>query len=230
MNSHEIVEEVYAFMNKKFITPEFLQNIERWARFNGDELMIGDDDIRLINKGTWTVTPPEKEDYGGGELDELFNSPIFKKPVVYDVSVMQDNPTCHPNTHFILLAEIKLDHEGNKRYDSKYPPKLKLFTFDRKEGTYEDTMDDVTYPHKATYARMKQDFEAKKSVYSYKSLIRERHSCEYELQLFHDDTNLMSDWAVIARDLEIINFNAMEDEEFDLSTIETVDWSQVKPR
>lgn len=113
----DVTEKLIAIATKAFVTNEFLQNVERLARYNGDDFSVGDADTSVKNLGTIVKK--------GRKLDMSFagGSKNFKLPdEVYDVTYMTDNATTFNHDKYLIIAERQETKSKN------YPPKIYIYS------------------------------------------------------------------------------------------------------
>jgi len=169
---------MYRIMSKTFITNEFLQNCERWAKWKGHRFYVGDADQYMENLGFLT-------DKYGKE---------------WHVTRMQDVVVCYDECDFIILCE------KSNEIDNYFPPRIKIFSIKglgkKSEIFDENVAGNEQYTRRPTFERFKKDFKDGSYTF-YNSLIDDRRSFkEYSISPFHENSNPLSDYAVFARNLE----------------------------
>ena len=172
------IDAIYRIMSKTFITNEFLQNCERWAKWKGHRFYVGDADQYMENLGFLT-------DKYGKE---------------WHVTRMQDVVVCYDECDFIILCE------KSNEIDNYFPPSIKIFSIKglgkKSEVFDENVAGNEQYTRRPTFERFKKDFKDGSYTF-YNSLIDDRRSFkEYSISPFHENSNPLSDYAVFARNLE----------------------------
>ncbi len=182
------------------ITPEFLEMVERWARYDGEDFSIGDADILVSNLGTFeTSSSMPKMTVVNGKLKfDKTKKEIHK--TYYDVTLIKNSATVSKYNKRILIA---------KRYADCYlgdgleilmerPADIKVFAID--EDYDEHKADDSQYTSFPTLERLKKDFEAENYM-PYHSLIY--NFCgRYQLSRYNDNSDRIACYTGIAMDLE----------------------------
>jgi len=208
--AHARLSEVMDLVNEKLIVPEFLMNIERWARYKGEQFYIGDMDVRLTDLGTFTkIRKPISMGLGkeNEEVADFINS-FGKKGVVYDVSMIEDMATMADNNTLIVMAEVK-DYE-----DELYPPILHAYSIDTSEDA-----DNSEYTKRPSLDRLKDDFESGKRTWSYTSLINCSGLMGCKLQGYSEYSDRLADCGLLSMDLELLTNLAEEKIGYDPMTI-----------
>lgn len=199
------LEDVHKRMSKELITPKFLEQVERWARFDGKKtLSVGDTEI--TNMGTFERkeqrTVFEKNMTAKQYLSAAF-SEDSKKEIVgefYDVTMIHDGRSCSDIDTYVLIAKkhTKEDKGFGVDYASMYPCDLYIFGIvrDKKEETSQTP----------TFETLKKNFE-KKSYTNYHSLIEKKHLDNYSLYSFNLKTDRLRNYSLVENNFRNFDFD-----------------------
>lgn len=185
----------------EIVTKEFLEEIERWSRYEGETLSAGDADVIVQNLGTVR----RKESVEQAKLlNEAIESALAKlspnkKRIksklkrhtdVFDLTLIRDTCTTSPNDAFVLVSKRQSKYLEDKPRDLWiYPVDL----YGKSRGKY---------VHKPTIARLKSDLKSGQ-YQAYYSLIN--NFCgTYSLSLLADNTSQISAFQVLYSDLCVL--------------------------
>ena len=188
------VEKAFDQLNKSLLTPEFLQRVEKWARYDGKKFDIGDIDIVVENMGTFTIVSDIPDiSTKNGKL--VVNKKTKKHYTIYDVTKVKNNAVCSDYDVRILIAERQQDWMDDL-YKSYRPAKLFIYSIfiegsNKIESTY--------FP---SFETLKSDFESGKYTH-YQSMIKENFD-DYLLIPFNDETDRIRNFSSIQMDLECL--------------------------
>lgn len=203
---------------ENIITPRFLKNVEKWARYDGENLSIGDSDLHVENKGVFTIkttSPKLIFDHTPQPDGRNFSFKVSETETedhydYYDVTIIRNSCVCSEHDTRVLIAEIP------NEYNHKLP---KLFIYSIKgygKGS----------KSQPSFNQLKEKFEGNKWCGDYQSLLR--NFCDiYSLVPFNDKTDRIFNFTGVDNDL-----NWLESDSVSINAskhIETADWGVKYP-
>jgi len=187
--------KAFEYINKKLITPRFLQLVEKWARYDGEEFWIGDADIYVTNRGvfkTKTMLPDIKMVDGSIKVDNTHMRPFY---TYYDVTQIKNTCVCSDYDTRILIAQRSL---------REYPESLifpnKLWIYCIHDGNGKNKYGQHKMP---SFRTLKSNFQTGKYT-QYNSLLHE-FCHDYQLIPFNDYTDRIFNFTGIEGDLEALD-------------------------
>lgn len=180
MKIHKILEDI--------IESDFLQLVEKWARYKGKRISVNDADIHVENKGVFKeVTLLPKMTWDDEGKFHMSKTEQEENVTLYDVTMITNITVC--SDHFIRVLVAERFPEGDSEYFSKKLPKLFIYSVKRGKGSRE-------FP---SFAKLKKDFESK-TYMPYNSMMY--NFCDiYKLVPFNDKTDRIFNYTGIESDL-----------------------------
>jgi len=185
-------EKIKTFL-ESLITPRFLELVEKWSKYQGEDFSIGDADVHIENKGVFkTITTTPKFDIVNlpdGKFDIKFiEGETEDHETLYDVTLITNSCVCSDYNKRVLISERP------DKYD-KRPSKLWIYSI------FEDENDDSSnYTKFPSFEKLKKDFESQ-SYTTYRSLLQEFCGV-YSIIPFNDKTDRIFNFTGIENDLE----------------------------
>lgn len=186
MNSEKLNFKLNDF-HRSIITPDFLETVERWSRYQGEKLEVGS--VFLEDMGTFTkVTKIPKliwDKEGRFTLD-----PVKTKNhrTIYDVSLIRNISRCTNHSNIVIISERPGKYEDDK------PRDLLIYSVTSGKGT-------TLHP---TFHKLKKDFQSQ-AYKPYHSLLR--NFCGvYSLMPYNANTDRIFNFTAIYSDLELLNY------------------------
>lgn len=201
MDLHSRLKEIMI----ELISGEFLESVEKWARYDGEEFWIGDMDVSVKNLGTFVeVKESPKLLFGTKENPkfEVSKTETTTYETVYDVTLIKNNARCTDNDKIVVIAERYSDY-FDKLEKEKRPCKLYIHSID--EDYNDHKADNSKYTKHPTFERLKEDFE-KGNYKPYRSLLSE-FCGQYSLSTYNDNSDRIFSLSAIAGDLNWLNFD-----------------------
>ena len=193
MDIHGIAEK----MMVDIITPEFLESVERWARFKGKSFDIGDMDVIVENKGEFkrtTQLPKFKIVDGKMTFGENRDHHTY-----YDVTSIRNIARCTDNNTIIIIAQRLPKLLDTEEFRNSNPSELFIYSIS-------DKSDDAQYTIQPSFERLKSDFENSVCT-QYHSLIR--NFCgRYSLSTYNDKSDRIFSITAISSDLDWLENSA----------------------
>ena len=107
----------------KVVSNQFLESVEKWARYKGEPFSIGDDDVYVKSQGELRHTSYIKDFSHRGKKCHVHTD--------YDITQITDVATTSDYNSFLLVAEIKtqlqFDQSINEDNITANPPELYIF-------------------------------------------------------------------------------------------------------
>ena len=190
------ISEMADQMLTKIITAEFLESVERWARYDGKDFYIGDGNIIVENKGEFKMTKQFPKlifgENGSLSLGENEDSHTF-----YDVTLIRSTSRCTNNNNIIIIAKKYPELLDTSDFMNEHPCDLFIYS------VFNSDCDDSVYTKYPSFDRLKSDFE-KDSNTQYNSLIR--NFCgRYSLSTYNDQSDRIFGITAISSDLESLD-------------------------
>ena len=183
----------------QIITANFLESIERWARYTGERFDIGDADVHVENMGEFkrTTQIPDMTMKGG--------KMVFGKEkdhhTFYDVTMISNSSRCTDYNKIIIIAQRYPEYFTDKD-KAERPAEIFIHAI-FENSDYGIAPDNGQYTKFPSFERLKEDFENKKYC-QYNSLIR--NFCgRYSLATYNDCSDRIFSLTGIASDLEWLN-------------------------
>lgn len=190
------IEKAFEQFSQNVLTPEFLERVEKWARYDGKKISVGDLDVSVENMGTFKiVTTSPKLIIGKGTISTS-KTETEDHVQIFDVTKITNHCVCSDYNTRILIAERHPDW-ADEDYRMSRPAKLFVYCIFPKGND-----DKAQYPKKPSFKMLKTHFEGKVFQH-YNSLLRE-FCDDYKLIPFNDATDRIFNFSGIAGDLEML--------------------------
>lgn len=186
--NYEQLEKKLNDISRNIVTPDFLEDVDKWSRYKGETLYGCH--VSIEDKGTFTkVTELPKTIWGKGGLSDFHFSKTEteKYKTIFDVSLVHSSSRCTDHDMIVIVSE---------RTELKIKPR-DLFIYSvagyGKKGT-------AIQP---SFRKLKKDFETG-SYQQYFSLIH--NFCGvYSIMPFNEKTDRIFNYTAIFSDLEVLN-------------------------
>ena len=197
--------KVKAFL-QDIITPQFLERIEKWSKYDGEKFSIGDADVYIEDLGTWTKTLKLSR-------DDMFTKLLGKDDIKteYNVTLLRDAATCSNYNQIVLVSEKRHEFQGKHNQ-----PKLYVYcVFDKlEEGEesggllYADDSQSTSYP---SLERLKKDFES--GTFMHHNSLLSEFCGVYTLSPFNDVCDRIYNFTLVEGDLNFLECAMSEEDE-----------------
>ena len=176
---------------EKIVTPEFLEAVEKWARYKGEDFSIGDADIYVKNKGQFVRTTMIPAMIRGANGIEFEFKNMKPHHTYYDVTLISDSATCSHYSRYLLVAQAERFSGDEAMWN---PSELYIFPI---KGENDEQLKVGYLP---TFEEVKNNFENRGYTAKYQSLIH--NFCNtYKLVGFNEVSDRIRTFSVVYNNL-----------------------------
>jgi hypothetical protein len=180
------MQKLFADFCKKVVTPEQVQRIEKWARYEGEKFYVGDQDTIIENLGVWKNNFQE-----------------------FNVTLLKDN--CGgtlENRTVVIMAEIKCNFysdivEKNPNMSYMLEPEIKIFPI-----CTDGEFDEEDFCDLPSVELLKKSFESGKYMHV-QSLLHKVHRSNYILCKTNQWGDRVAEWSSLVFNLQSLQSAAI---------------------